>query len=221
MKNLIRTTIIIMLSTVFGFAQNINWQSLEEDKSGLVYLNFGYDFGMSTQVGIGHKIETFLPIVLTADYSFPAGKNIADDFKIRLGGQLQLFEYKNFVFSTKLLGTFKRHETDLVRMASFGSDFSAIAGFYKAKWHVAAEVGFDKTISNNLKHSKFLRDNYPDIKDGWYIPTGGNWYYGVQGSKTFGNRLEGSIRIGVTNAEKKDENALLPYYTQLGLVWRY
>lgn len=216
----ILTTIAITFTTL-TFSQNLNWLSKNETNKSLAYLNFGYDFGITTQVGYGHKLDVFRPILLTADYSFPMGKNLMDDFKVRLGGQILIIEKGNFGLSAKVYGIFRRHETSFVRMASFGSEMAVIAGYYKPTWHIAGEFGFDKSINTHLKHSELMRENFPSIKDGWYIPSGGHYFYGIQGSKTIGEHYEISLRVGGTNAQGKDENTLLPYYAQLGFVYKF
>lgn len=220
MKKII-TVLMLVISVNYSSAQNINWQSINKDQKSITYLNFGYNFGMITQIGYGYKSDAFRPIVLTADYSFPMGENLFDDFKIRLGGQISIFEKRNFILSAKIYGIFRRHQTSLVRMASFGSELSAIAGYYKPTWYIAGEFGFDKSIITHLKHSNIMLDNSPLITDGWFISSGGNFFYGVQGSKTLGKSLEISLRVGATNAQFKDENSLLPFYALLGIVWKF
>lgn len=205
----------------FSYAQNINWSSKNDHQQPLTYLNFGYDFGVTTQIGYGKKVDAFRPIVWTIDYSFPKGKDIVDDFKVRLGGQISIYEENNFVLSAKIYGNLRRHQTKLVRMISFGSEMAGVLGYYKPTWHLAGEFGFDKSIITELKHSEIMQDNYPEIVNGWFIPSGGHFYYGIQGSKTIGNRFEVSLRLGATNAESDDENALLPVYTQLGLIYKF
>jgi len=209
------------MSLSYSNAQNINFSTNHQDQKSIAYLNFGYDFGMSTQVGYGKKIDLVKPILWTMDYSFPAGKNLVDDFKVRLGGQYSFYQSNNFIFSAKVYGVFRRHQTKLVRMTSFGSEMSLVVGYYKSSWHLASEFGFDKSIATHLKHSEIMRENSPFIKDGWFIPSGGHFYYGIQSSKTIGKKFEISLRVGVTNAQFKDENALLPAYAQLGLIHKF
>ena len=61
-------------------------------------------------------------------------------------------------------------------LANFGSDLSSTIGYYKPKWFVATEVGFDKAIVTHFKHSDLFKEHFPDVKDGWYEPaTGGNF----------------------------------------------
>lgn len=219
MKNLLVVFLIMNLS--ISYAQNINWSSKIDDHRSLVYLNFGYDFGVVTQVGYGKKVEIGRPIIFTLDYSAPQGKERLDDFKVRVGGVTPLYEQGNFVFSMKVYGSFRRHHTRNVRMASFGSEFSGLVGYYQPAWHLAAEFGFDKAIVTQLKHAENMRDNFPAISDGWFVPSGGNFFYGIQGSKSIGKSLEFSYRLGATKAQFNDENALLPYYMQLGLSYNF
>jgi hypothetical protein len=202
-------------------AQNVNWRSLNEEKQNLVYLNFGYDFGVTTQFGYGHTIKTFKPVLLNVDYSFPMGNNLVDDFKVRYGGQIELVEINEFSVTAKIYGNFRRYRTEMVRIASFGSEFSVLAGYYKSTWHIAGEFGYDKSITSNLKHSDIMKDNYPNIQDGWDIPSGGNYFYGIQASKSIGKSYDISLRLGAINAQGKDENALLPNYAQIGLIKRF
>ncbi len=65
-----------------------------------------------------------------------------------------------------------------------------------------------------------MRANFPSIMDGWYIPSGGHFYYGIQAGKTIGEQFELSLKLGATNAQFKDVNPVLPYYGQLGLIWK-
>ncbi len=220
MKNII-VILILVASVKSASGQNINWQSINDNQKSIAYLNYGYDFGMTAQIGYGYKLDAFRPIFLTADYSFPMGEDLYDDFKVRLGGQISVLEKNNFILSAKVYGIFRRHQTSLVRMVNFGAELSALAGYYKPTWHIAAEFGFDKSIITNLKHSDIMRDNFATITDGWFIPSGGHFFYGIQGSKTLGKSLEISLRAGATNAQSNDENALLPYFTQLGFVWKF
>jgi hypothetical protein len=136
---------------------------------------------------------------------------------VRLGGQVEVVEIDGFSATIKIYSNFRRYQTQLVRIVSFGSDFALLAGYYSATWYAAGELGFDKAIATQLKHSDIMRMNFPGIRDGWYVPTGGNWYYGVQGGKTIGEILEVSLRLGATNAQFDDENAAMPVYLQLGV----
>ena len=221
MKNIIAAMIIMMAVSEAGYSQNNNWRSLREDQRNVVQLNGGYDFGATAQVGYARSFSLIRPIVVGLDYSFPMGNNLTDDFKVRLGGQMEIVEIGGFSATIKIYSNFRRYQMQLVRIVSFGSDFGLLAGYYTSTWYAAGEFGFDKAIVSQLKHSDIMRANFPGIRDGWYIPTGGNYYYGIQGGKTIGETFEISLRLGATSAQDHDENAAIPLYLQLGLGMRF
>lgn len=210
--------ILAMMSLSVSYAQNFNWSSLEEDQKQMAYINFGFDYGVTAQFGYAHKADIFTPVIISFDYSMPMGKDLVDDFKMRLGFQKVVFQKNNFMLTTKVYGNFRRHQTQLVRMMSFGSEISGVVGYYKSRWHLAMEVGFDKAIATHLKQGAEMKENYGGIQDGWFVPTGGNLFCGLQTSKTLGKTKELSLRLGILDAQFDDEDPLLPIYLQLGFV---
>jgi hypothetical protein len=108
-----------------------------------------------------------------------------------------------------------------VSISNFGADVAVVAGYYTSTWSVATELGFDKSMLSRLTHSDIMRSYFPAIKDGWYAPFGGHFYYGIDGGKTIGDRYSVSLRLGATKAQGNDENALIPFYLQLGLGTRF
>ena len=221
MKTIVKALLVAMALAGTASSQNINWRSLGEDRRNVVQLNFGYDFGVTAQLGYSRSFTLIRPVVVGVDLSVPMGDVLVDDFKARIGGQVEVVEVGAFSATIKIASNFRRYETQLVRIVSFGSDFAAVAGYYRSTWYAAAECGFDKAIATNLKHSDVMKAYFPGIRDGWYVPTGGHYYYGVQGGKTIGETFEISLRLGATNAQFDDENAVLPYYVQLGLGVRF
>jgi hypothetical protein len=221
MKATVAVMILVMAGDTIGYSQNTNWRALGEHPRDMIQFSFGYDFGATAQVGYSRSFTLIRPVLVGVDYSFPMGRDLFDDFKVRLGGQLELFTIGGFSTTLKILSSFRRYQTELVRIVSFGSDFGLVAGFYKPTWHAAGEFGFDKSITSHLKHSDVMRTYFPTIRDGWYIPTGGHYYYGVQIGKTLGESFDLTARLGATNAQFDDEDAILPYYAQLGLGIRF
>ncbi len=218
MKILKRILPIIFLTSVLATAQNINWKSINPEHKNLSTFEFGYDFGLTSQLGFYKFLNTSKPIYLGIDASVPMGNVILDDFKLRTSGLIKLHEINNYILSAKVSTIFTRHETNVVRMASFGTEFSMLVGYHKPGWHVSVELGHHKSISTHLKHSTRMSQNYPDIKDGWYIPTEGHFFLGIQGSKSINPSLDISFRAGSISNESNDEKPTIPLYTQIGLV---
>lgn len=221
MNSVWKAVMVAMVLVEVGYAQNINWRSMGEEQRNVVQMNVGYDFGATAQVGYARSFTVIRPVIVGLDYSFPMGSTLTDDFKVRLGGQVEVVEIEGFSATIKIFSIFRRYQMPLVRIVSFGSDFGLLAGYYASTWYAAGEVGFDKATATQLKHSDTMKANFPGIRDGWYVPTGGNWYYGIQGGKTIGETLEVSLRLGATNAQDDDENAAIPLYLQLGLGVRF
>lgn len=217
MKRTIAVAIIVLALTEVGYTQNINWKSLHDDQRNVVQFNAGYDFGVTAQLGYARYFTFLRPVVVQVDYSFPMGRDILDDFKVRLGGQMEVLDVGGFSATIRILSDFRRYQNELVRIVSFGSDFALVAGYYNPSWYAAGEFGFDKSITSNLIHSDIMKSFFPGIRDGWYIPTGGHFYYGVQAGKSIGERFDVTLRLGATKSQFDDEEAMLPYYLQLGV----
>ncbi len=199
-------------------AQSVNWRCIDKERPHSAHFNVGYDFGVTTQIGYNYFTKAKKPVWFTLDYSFPMGKTLFDDFKFRLGGQIEVATYKSFIASLKLLGNYKRHETELVRMTNFGIETSVLIGYYKAKWHLATELGYIKPFASNLNHSDIMKDNYPGVQDGWYTSSGGYYFWGIQAGKFITNSFDLSFRAGYFKANADNKDAVLPYYAQIGLL---
>lgn len=214
--------IIIILALFFckpgnGISQTVNWASLNKDQRHIMNVNAGVEQGLVFGLGYGHQLRSALPLVLEADYSFPAGETLFDDFKTRIGAELRFYKAGNFLFSAKLHGLFRRYENGFARLLNFGSDVSATAGYYKPKWFVAAEAGFDKAIITHFKNSENYKAIYPLAKDGWYEPsTGGNFYYGLQTGYS-AKQADIYVKGGKIIAQDFETKPLVPFFIQLGI----
>jgi len=212
---------LLLFISFNGFSQTINWSRLQKADRHIVNMNAGLEYSLVAGIGYGYQLKTKIPIVLIADFSMPFGENLLDDHKAKLGATFKLAQVGNFHFTGKIQGVFRRYESDFVRMVNFGSDQSAIAGYYKKKWFVAGEVGFDKAIVTNFKHAQLYKDVYPNVQDGWYEPaTGGNFYVGLQSGVSF-KQSDLTLRLGKVVTEDFKTTPGIPFYFQLGYSFRY
>lgn len=221
MKNIIILLGFSILSFGSVYSQNVNWRRLNNETPNHLHLNFGYDYGVTAQLGYSRSISFVKPLLLTVDYSFPMGDVLFDDFKIRYGGQTEIEEWGDFAASFKLYGNFKREKTELLRIYDFAVEPSVLFGYYKQSWHVAFELGVLKPLTSNLLHSETVKEIYPAVQDGWYKAPNGYFKYGFQGSKGVGETMDISLNIGFTNALGNGKDAILPYYTHLGILKRF
>lgn len=219
MKSKNKIVILIALTffiQIIGYSQTINWNNLKKEQTHIINTNIGWDYSINYGVGYGYQIKSELPIVLNIEFSVPSGNNLLDDVKSKIGGQIRVFQLNNFTFITKIQGIFRRYENPSVRLVNFGSDMSGTIGYYKPKWYIATEIGFDKAIITHFKHSQLAKDNFPTIQDGWYEPsTGGNFYYGLQTGFSF-KKHDIYLKIGKVLTQDFKTTPLIPYYAQLG-----
>ncbi len=222
MKNLQGALIILMILMISktSSAQQINWRNLNDSKPLIVNVNMGWDYAAVAGIGYGQKLKTTFPIVLNVEYSFPFGENIFDDFKTKLGGQAEVFRMDNLSVSVKVYGIFRRYESSMVRLVDFGSEFSTNFGYYKSNWYVAGEFGFDKAIATNIKNKDEMKTIYPDVRDGWYVPSGGNFNYGIVSGYSFKSN-DVYLKFGRTVTQDFKTSATVPYYLQVGYNRRF
>lgn len=220
MKNIILTVIAFLSLFTTVKAQNINWAAFQEGQHQFVYLQAGWDYSLNAGAGYGYKFNTGIPLLANVEYSFPAGNNIFDDFKVRLGGQAELLQLGGFSLTAKAYCPIRRYENSLASLFNFGSEFSGVAGYYGRHFFAGGEFGFDKAIVTHVKNSDQARLDYPGIQDGWYIPTGGVYFYGLQTGVSF-QRMDISARIGELVNQGFRTKPFIPYYASVGLNLRF
>lgn len=209
-----------LLTSHISQAQTINWENLQKDQKHILNVNAGWDYSFVYGLGYGYHLKTKIPIVLESSTSFASGEVIFDDFKTKIGGQLNLYQIENFRFNASLHGIYRRYENPLVTLQNFGADAGIVIGYYKSKWLVAGEFGFDKAIVTHFKHSDIYREVYPDVKNGWFEPaTGGNFNFGVQSGYSF-NKSDLTLRVGKVMNEDFKSTPLIPFYVQLGYNYK-
>lgn len=213
-------TILLLLSCTNIFSQNINWENLKNAERHILNVNAGWEYSFVFGVGYGYKFETKIPVILEVVYSFPSGETIFDDFKTKIGGQINFCQINNFRFNAAIHGSYRRTENPLVVLQNFGCDLNTTIGYYKPKWFIAGEFGFDKAIVTHFKHTEIYKEVYPDVKNGWYEPaTGGNFNFGIQSGYSF-NRSDLTLRLGKVMTQDFKTSPLIPFYVQLGYNYK-
>lgn len=207
--------------TLVASSQNVNWENPAATRH-LIYAGAGADYGVVYYLGYACKIRTkAFPALANIEYSFPSGNKVFDDYKVKLGGQVRLVKLGHFQVTAKVNAVVRRFENNFARLFNFGSDMSGIIGYYRTKWFIAGEAGFDKAIVTNFKHSPVYKSQYAGAQDGWYEPaTGGNFYYGLQGGISFG-RHDLTLKAGRILVQDFKSTPLLPYYGAISYMIRF
>lgn len=200
--------------------QNISWGAVDSTQQVYVHGSLGVEYAMTYGFGGGYLIEAG-PFTMLADISFsmPFGEDLFDDKKIKAGGNILWVSYAHWAFSTPVHAVFRTVENNYVQMVNFGSDMSAVAGYYRKHWFIAGEVGFDKAIATRFQHTEQYQGIYPQVVDGWHEPdTGGNFYYGVQLGVTYKQLTLGGS-AGKLLQEDFTSKPMLPFYGSVSLSY--
>jgi hypothetical protein len=204
----------VLLQAVVARTQTVNWE--QAGQKHILSSHIAADHALTFGLGYSYHTEAKRPVLLNAEYSFPSGMHLTDDFKIKTGAQVRWWQWGHFHIASKLQAIFRRYQNEYVRLLNVGADISATAGYYKRHWFIAGELGFDKAIVTHFKHSDQYKSNFPAVKDGWYEPsTGGTIYYGIQGGWSFGNK-DLYLKLGKLNQQDLRSSPMLPVYAQLG-----
>ena len=220
MKNyilkIVFASILCLTSCLFSMAQTINWNNSSNYKhqvNAFVGAEYGLIYGASYSYHVNNRL---FPVWITADITLPIGKKIFDDYKAKVGAEVNWFKFNNIHLTTGIHGIFRRFENDYVGISNFGMDLNGKIGYYKTNWFAAAELGFDKAIASRYSHTDQYKEAFPQVKDGWIEPAhGGNFNYGINTGFSFKNN-DISLRAGKLINQSLKSQPLLPFYGTLG-----
>lgn len=219
MKNTTIVPILILLSTVSLKAQSYNWARYDQEKIHHLSAEFSVDYGITVTLRYSRYSHFFLPVMFQTDITVPAGTDLMDDFRYRLGWQATFLEVSGFHLSGKINAVARRYESIYTRQHGFGGEYGISAGYYRHRWYVAAETGYGHTDITHIRHTTSYLDIYPGAKDGWYGDLAGNFFYGLQAGISF-KTLDLTLRAGMTRNRWFESNTI-PMYAGIGINYRF
>lgn len=217
--------IIIFLAALFAsltsLAQQHNWALFQKDNNSTntASLDLGFDYGTVSTFRYSKFIYFHLPIMLNTDFTIPAGNQAFDDFRWRLSAQTRVLDWNNFGVILKYGAVIKRYESELARHIGFGREMAISAGYFRPKWFVAGDFGYDKTSITHIKHGETYKKYFPEAKDAWYESLAGSYNYGLQGGFSL-KKIDINTRFGL-HYDKRFKKHTIPYYGTLGVNYRF
>jgi hypothetical protein len=217
-KNFIILALLSLLA--FGVnAQEVNFRALNDTRH-LVSAHFNVDYGSYYGLSYGYVLRTkYGPLVFGTEFTQPFGHEMLDDWKWKTSVQAEVFRKSNLSVVLKTAFAWKHHESPLATVQNFGSDFALNVGYVKESWGVVAVADYDKYITTRLKHH-LLKDYYPEIKDGWYDQSGGNFKFGVRLQKSFGT-WNSFLTAGKHYGADFKDNPTMPFYAEVSVQKRF
>ena len=209
----------LWLMHVSAKAQDLNWERVRDEDQHFVGVKFGADYATVMGVAYGQRLPGKGQSFLAAEFSNAFGRDVLDDWKLRLSYQRELWHQGHFSLGLKPGLILRTYDSDIAKVLNVGIDLSAALGYYRPKWMLAAEVNLDHPLASKLDH-RFLKEIYPEIYNGWIGSTGGNLKVGAQFARTIGGQ-QVALRVGKVYAQNFKDNPTLPFYFELSLlkVW--
>lgn len=215
-------TLNILLLSIFlfvancSFGQDINWRSVNEETSHVVSAYFGADYSSYYGLSYGYVLKNKLtPIILGSELTVPFGDQPFDDWRMKLSAQGELWHKNHFSLAIKPAFIMRRYESVISRIYNLGAEITSQFGYSKEKWAVYAILNYDRAVSTHIKHD-LLKEQYPNIRDGWYGSTGGNFKFGLRTSVSF-KKVNTFFSIGKMYGQDFKHNPTLPFYAELAL----
>jgi hypothetical protein len=211
--------LILFIAPFFLHAQEINWRNLDADSKHIVAVQVGADYGTVYGFQYSYQLPFRHPVLVGAGLSTPFGNHFMDDYKVMVNAQTEVWHSNSFSFAVRPGMSMRRYHSAVASLYNIGVDITTTVGYSRPKWGIGIEAGYDWSRASYIEHV-ILKDYYPDIKDGWYSSTGGNFKFGIKGNywmKSVGL----SCKAGKVYGQNFSDNPTLPYYLEFSLLKRF
>ncbi len=219
MKNLVWPFLLVSLTIGLAPAQDINWAAGNPGKN-LLSASFGADYSSYYGLSYGRLLRIGRKTLAAGtELTLPFGSDLADDWRLRTSVQAELLRHGGFSFTLKPALVVRRYESPLANLFNIGADISAIYGYQKPGWGIAALLNYDRSMSARITHHA-LKDDYPAIRDGWYRTASGNFKFGTRLNYTrkgWGIFLTAGKHYG----QNFKDNPTFPFFAELTLQKRF
>ena len=102
-----------------GSAQVVNWAGVSKEREQAISVMTGWDYGVVFGADYRYQLSTHLPWFLDAAVSVPAGKNLTDDFKTKLGTEIRFVKAGPLHLSGSIRGLYRRYEKSFCAVTEF------------------------------------------------------------------------------------------------------
>lgn len=207
---------IITLIPFSGFAQEVNWRSLSSESRHLGGMNVGGDYGSYYGFSYGYLLQDDAsPIILGYELTLPFGDEVVDDFKMKTSMQGEIWHSEALSFAVKSGLIVRGYESEMARMYNVGADITFTFGYLKPRWGIEALANYDRSMATYIDN-KLLKEYYPEIKDGWYDSSGGNYKFGIRANRSLGSTIV-FLNFGKAFGQDFEDDPTLPFYFDLSL----
>jgi len=200
-------------------AQEINWRNLEPTSKHVIGLRLGIDYGSVYGISYGYQLPFIHPVVIGTEFTVPFGEKLMDDYKALVTVQTEVWHNNSFSFSIKPGMSMRRYHSDAASLYNVGAEIATTIGYFKNNWGVAVEANYDRSCATDIVH-KSLKEYYPEIQDGWYGSTGGNFKFGIKGNYWM-KATALALKVGRVYGQNFSDDPTLPFYGELAVLHKF
>lgn len=196
-------------------AQEINWRNMNSDSPHQVAAHFGMEYASVAGLSYGYYADGKLPFVIGTEIQIPFGKNLLDDWKIKVNGQAEIWHNDHFSWSIKPGIIFRHYASDAATLVNMATYLTTSFGYLRPRGGIWTELNYDRSFATHIQHAN-LQESYPQIANGWFGSTGGNFKFGLAGNLNFGS-WSSCLMVGKIYNQNFKNNPTLSIYANLSV----
>lgn len=218
MKKLVTTVFTVSLLALASIAQAQEVTQMPKGKHHAVSLETGLDSAFLAKAGYTYRIKPRTwahDILFQAKLAIPIAVPDLTDHSLDGGVRSTAFAYGNLRLQWLAGPVIRNTHTTLFDANSVGVQAVLFPGYQSERWGLMAELGYEKMLSTNIRHSHTYRSTfYAGARDGWYADTAGTFRIGLRGGVRIGS-VELNARVGVMATERGNAH-VPPFFATLG-----
>ena len=199
------------------YAQEITWRTPgAESVKQIAGLSLGADYTTNYSFTYAHTFGRRLPLAVGGEFYVPFGRRLLDDFRLTGTVQTELWHNEHLSWVVKPGLSFRRYWSTVAKIEGVSANINTSFGYYKRSWGAAVDITYDRILASYILHHS-LKEYYPEIRDGWYKSSGGNFQFGIKANYNFG-RVSILLKTGAMFGQNFTDNPTLPFYANMGAV---
>lgn len=219
---------LIIGAFLLQFIVTANAQVMSPISAGeqAAYLNFGLDPAVLSTIGYARGFEASLikrDIMVSTEFAMPLAKVDLGDYRLKIGAQTSIINYNHWDLSIPVHLIMRGTRNWMHSATSFGADFTALFGYYREKWFINLELGYDMAFLTKITATdRYKKYYYSDFKNGWYGNTSHFFIRGIRAGYRI-RRTEITLRAGECTIDWTAESNDLtpPFYGSLGVNYLF
>jgi len=152
----VKTNVLITAAFILLPIMTTNAQIMSTLSAGdqAAYFNFGLDPAVLTTFGYARGFEAAFinrHVTASAELSLPVSKLDLNDYRLKIGARASVINYNSWDFSIPIHLILRGTQNWMHTATNFGADITALFGYYRDRWFVNLEFGYDSAFMTKIQ----------------------------------------------------------------------